>query len=446
MKIPKKPPSFNKIWDSIGKDRFEYIYQHLPISPLVNGKYIHWDKLRHLAPPDYLTSNEWWFGLKLCRREAKAVPLCSANGRPFEYLLPDPIHEWLHEIDLGAGGRIAMSKEIINTEMKDQYYLNSLFEEAIASSQIEGAVTTRRAAKDMLREKRAPENRAEQMVLNNYNAMLRIKELEKEKLTPELIFEIHRIITEKTLDDTSAAGRFRKATVDGEELFVLDNQGKILHNPPPVEQLEERMAAMCAFANGETPDSFVHPVIRSIILHFWLAYDHPFEDGNGRIARALFYWSMLHYGFWLFEFVSISPTIYKASAQYYLAFLYVETDDNDLTYFINHQLKVIRTAMAELHEYIKRKTREVKEIESKMHGMTLLNHRQRALVSHALRHPYHKYIVASHRTSHGISYETARSDLLNLCERGLFSQSKSGRTWNFTRVGDFENKLANLQD
>jgi len=56
------------------------------------------------------------------------------------------------------------------------------------------------------------------------------------------------------------------------------------------------MEAMCAFVNGRDTEPFIHPAIRAMILHFWLAYDHPFVDGNGRTARALFYWAMLRPG------------------------------------------------------------------------------------------------------------------------------------------------------
>ena len=113
---------------------------------------------------------------------------------------------------------------------------------------------------------------------------------------------------------------------------------EIFHDPPPAEQLDERMAAMCDFANGKIPNHFIHPVVRAIILHFWLAYDHPFVDGNGRTARALFYWLMLRNNYWLFEFISISQIIRKAPIKYGRAFLYTETDDNDLTYFILYHL------------------------------------------------------------------------------------------------------------
>jgi Fic family protein len=175
-----------------------------------------------------------------------------------------------------------------------------------------------------------------------------------------------------------------------------------------------------------------------------LAYDHPFVDGNGRVARALFYWSMLRSGFWLFEFISISQIIIHQPAKYGRAFLYTETDDNDLTYFILYHLEVIQRAIKELHEYIKRKTEKLQAIERELRGITILNHRQRALISHALRHPNHQYTIRSHQISHNVVYQTSRLDLLELESRGLLSSQKIRRTWFFTPVSDLEEKLSAL--
>jgi Fic family protein len=94
----------------------------------------------------------------------------------------------------------------------------------------------------------------------------------------------------------------------------------------------------------------VHPVVRAILIHFMLGYDHPFYDGNGRTARALFYWSLARSGYWLMEYVSISRLLRQAPAQYARAYRHTETDDNDTTYFIVHQLEVIQQAIAALHE------------------------------------------------------------------------------------------------
>jgi Fic family protein len=185
-------------------------------------------------------------------------------------------------------------------------------------------------------------------------------------------------------------------------------------------------------------------VIRAIILHFWLAYDHPFVDGNGRTARALFYWLMLRHNFWLFEFISISQIIRKAPIKYGRAFLYTETDDNDLTYFILYHLDVIRRAIKELHEYIKRKTEKLQALERELRGIVVLNHRERSLINHALRHPHQRYTFKSHQTSHNVVYQTARNDLLDLERRGLLISQKIGKTWYFTPVGELEEKLLKL--
>lgn len=442
MKKPETPPSMEEIQREVLKtERFSAMLEAAP-GLLGEGKYLHWDKLRRYKPPGDFTHHEWWFALKLGRMSHyKTIPLQDVWGDPFQYLMTDPIPERLHNIDLSAGGKIQMPEQITNPDMRDRYYVGSLIEEAITSSQLEGAVSTRKVAKEMIRSGRSPRDTSERMILNNFRTMRQIGKLKGKPLTPDLVLEIHRQITDQTLDDPASAGRFRRTD---ENVVVDDMYGEVYHNPPPAEQLDQRVAAMCDFANGKTPDGFVHPVIRSIILHFWLAYDHPFVDGNGRTARALFYWSMLRHGFWLFEFISISQMLLKAPAKYGRAFLYTETDDNDLTYFILYHLEVIRRAIEGLHKYLKRKAQQLQAVERELRGVSVLNHRQRALVSHALRHPTHRYTIASHRLSHNVVYQTARSDLLDLSDRGLVHQGKIGRTLYFTPVKDLEKVLAGL--
>lgn len=373
--------------------------------------------------------------------QRRPIPLRDVKGTPFSYALVDPIPEALHYVDQGAAGSIAMPDPIMNPETKDRYLIGSLIEEAITSSQLEGAVTTRVVAKEMIRTGRPPRDHSERMILNNFRTMQQIGKVREERLSKKLVLELHRLVTRETLDDPSAEGRLRRF---GEEAVVDDMYGQVFHEPPPAVQLEERIEAMCDFANGSSTREFVHPVIRSMILHFWLAYDHLFVDGNGRTARALFYWSMLHHGYWLCEFISISEIIRKAPVKYGRAFLYTETDDNDLTYFLIYHLEVIRRALDELHKYVARKTKQLQALESELRGMVVLNHRQRALVSHALRHPHHRYTIESHRASHNVAYQTARTDLLDLAKRGLLVSHKVGREWHFRPTGNLERRLGKL--
>ncbi len=198
---------------------------------------------------------------------------------------------------------------------------------------------------------------------------------------------------------------------------------------------------MCDFANGKTPDTFLEPVLRAVILHFWLAYDHPFVDGNGRTARALFTWAMLHHDYWLAEFVSLSKELKRGPAQYYRSFLYAENDEGDLTYFLLAQLRAIRAAIDELQSYVQRKMDEARALEPLLRESATFNHRQRALLSHALRNPSAEYTVRSHGTSHSVERQTARTDLKGLEAAGFLRCIVQGRRFLFTPVANLADVL-----
>ena len=432
MRIPAKPP-----------DWVESLTVHAETGmygPLARGRYRHWDTIRRLKPPTGLTPEQWWAAIKLSRLGLlKALPLRDVAGKRFVYATPDPSLELLHRIDQGAAGAIGSSEVGAGPEHGRRYLLSSLAEEAITSSQLEGANTTRKVAKEMIRSGRTPRTHGEQMILNNFEGLGWIRERRDQPLTPDLVLELHSILTKDTLDDNDV-GRLQQP---GERRVVVsDIEGNELHTPPPAEELPARLADMCRFANGEIgPEGFLHPVIRAVLVHFWLAYDHPFVDGNGRTARALFYWSMLHEGYWLTEYLSISRILRKAPAKYGRSFLYTETDDNDATYFVLYQLEVVGRAIDELHEYLARKNAEVRQVERALKNAGGLNGRQLALLSHALRNPETAYTIEGHRRSHNVVYESARSDLLDLAARGYLMQRKVGRRFVFDAAADLPDRL-----
>ncbi len=440
MRLPQFPPNFEDLIIEVTPERMIQLARHARTG---TGRYLHWDELRHRPPPEDVSHREWWLALKLFRINAlRPICLKDKEGRPFQFAVPEGVLQELHQIDLGTGGLVSIPEPIVNPQTRDRYLVRSLMEEAITSSQLEGAATTRKVAKDMIRTGRRPRDTSEQMILNNYLTMQRIRDLKSSALSPELVLEIHRLITDKTLEESTAAGRFRRSD---ERCVVGDDFGQIFHDPPPAGELAERMKAMCDFANGETPAHFIHPAVRAIVLHFWLAYDHPFVDGNGRTARALFYWSMLRNGYWIFEFISISTILRKAPIQYGRSFLYTETDDNDLTYFLVAQTEVISQAIGELHRYIERKAIQLRQAEQDIQALALFNHRQAALICHALNNPGQRYTVASHQQSHIVAYQTARTDLLDLAKRGVLKMVKKGKPMIFAAPTDVAERLAALE-
>lgn len=447
MKIPLSPPDVTAILHKL--DTHEMAAAMQQITPLPNGKYLHWDELRHRTPPAELSHEAWWASVFLARNgQMQKLPLLDKSGNPFQFSMPAPVQIGLHHIDRDAAGQIRTTSDHVTRDDPKRYLMSSLIEEAITSSQLEGAATTRQVAAAMLRQGRKPRDHSESMIFNNYRAMEMLRSLKDHPLTPAMVLELHRTLTEGTLDNSQDCGRLRAV----DDVSVVDKRDqKILHSPPTHHELPERLERLCQFANAdENSEPFVHPVIRAILLHFMIGYDHPFVDGNGRTARALYYWSMARSGYWLMEYTSISHILRKAPSQYVRAYLHTETDNNDTTYFVLHQIETIHKAIEALHHYLARKNKERLETQklltSSPNLRTRFNHRQQALITHALRGSGGPYRIDAHQRTHNVSYQTARNDLLELKDLGLLEMQKQGNAYVFFGPENLRQRLSDLSD
>jgi Fic family protein len=452
MKKPLPPPDPMELLAEITGDDpqrlLEVFFRGRPVDE--KGRYLHWDQMRHRKPPEGLTLEEWWYGTAASRaNNARTLPFAGTDGEPFRFTNIDRIQEMVHRIDQQASGRLQTDErtdEIVSSVASSgRYLVSSSVEEAIASSLLEGAATTRRVAKELLRTGRKPRDTSERMVLNNYFAMQAAEDLasSNEPLTSDHVLELHRIVTDGTLEDESEAGRLRKPE---ERIEIVWSDGQVLHRPPAAEELLSRLEQLCGFANGDTGDGFLHPVVQAVLIHFWIGYDHPFVDGNGRTARVLFYWSMLRSGYWLAQYISISSILRKAPAKYARSYLYTETDSNDVTYFVVYQLEIIRRAIEGLRQYLTRKSDEIAQVERAMRGVPGLNHRQLAILSDALRNPDMFFTFAGQKRLHRVAYQSARTDLLGLEARGLLKKEQVGRTFEFCPVDGLEDRIRGLSD
>jgi Fic family protein len=441
MKLPVPAPSLDGLLaKSIG--RLPALIG-LAVGPEVNGAYEHWDKLRHRVPPHDLTHEEWWLAIKL-RRQAirRSLPLADKDGAQFKISVTDSMQRLLHFIDREAAGSI---RGVDGSAGQERFLIRSLIEEAMTSSQLEGAATTRAVAKEMLSTGRQPRDKSERMIYNNFAAMHRIREWKGNPITRDAIIELHGMLTDGTLESDEDSGRFRDA---GDNVVVYDRGSPptLLHVPPPAHEIEARIQTLCDFANASDGAQFVHPVVRAIAIHFQIGYDHPFVDGNGRTARALFYWAMLNAGYWMTEYLSISSVLKKSPARYLRAYLYTESDEQDLSYFVAQQLEVIEKSILGLHEYIAKKHAEDKAARrviknSRVVGLSL-NHRQRAILADAIKDTGRAYTVASHQAAHTISYPTALNDLNDLVSKGLLMKVRAGKANEFFPAPDLRQRLS----
>ncbi|MCR9263935.1 MAG: Fic family protein [Flavobacteriaceae bacterium] len=354
----------------------------------------------------------------------------------YSYNVNEHLQQKLHYLDFNFGAGI-QKEQLLSDLDRQQYLNNALMEESIFSSMIEGATTTRVKAKEMLRKNKKPRNKSEQMILNNYEAIQFISEHQDQDLSLEKLFEIHQIVVKNTLEDEHI-GVFRNT----DDVHVMNEvTGEIVHTPPKFQELEPLMFSFCEFFNSNPKENFIHPIVKASILHFLIGYIHPFYDGNGRTARALFYWFLLKNGYWLTEYLSISRVIMETKSQYEKAYLYTEVDEMDVSYFVHYQVKVLTKAFEDLKKYIAKKKKEQKKI-SKFFQIESINERQAQILFWVERDSNRSFTVKEVENIFSVTNQTARTDLENLVDmRFLKKIAVDKKSSNYWKGDDFENLI-----
>ena len=380
----------------------------------IEDEYLYWDKVKYLTPKG-VDPQLFWGAVKMKRQ--MQLQTIRFGKYTFSFMITPLMQSLLHEFDLKMGGSLS-ANGVISPRDRQIYLVNSIMEEAIASSQMEGASTTRKVAKDMLRKELRPKNRSQQMIVNNYATIKQLVEEKGQVLDLNMLLDIHRSITTNTLDNPEDEGRLRQT----DDIYVIDAiTGSVAHTPPSHTEIEELLHDLFAFASDKDKSNFIHPIIKGIILHFMLAWIHPFVDGNGRTARSLVYWYMLKKDYWMTEYLSISRVIYKNKKRYERMFLYTEADHMNMTYFIQHNLQVMKKAYEDLKTYLSVKMEERNSV-LQYCDIEGINERQMQILKIINDTP--SLVLTSLEVSNrfGISDKTARTDLKVLTELGYLKR------------------------
>lgn len=381
-------------------------------------EYLYWDNFKYQPIPEGFTAEQVWSLLKLNRLTlSQKTPVKSISGGNFEFVMVNSLHQKLSFIDTHASSFIRSTK--LSEAEENKFIISGFAEEAIATSQIEGANTTRKVAKEMLASQRKPVTKSEQMILNSYQVMQKMNAWKDLELSAKMLLEIQSIVTEKALDDANDQGRFR---TDEDNIVIKDRlSNEIVYTPPKIDQMLSNLDELLRFANRDENDQnedFLHPVIKASILHFWVAYLHPFPDGNGRTARAVFYWYLLKKNYWLVQYLSVSRAIVNSRKRYDDAFIYSE-NENDITYFLFYITEAFKISIEKFIEYVREKTIETEQYKKIASGLQEYNPRQVALLNYFLSHVNEIVDVNIHQAKHGVSRQTAHNDLMSLVAKGL---------------------------
>jgi Fic family protein len=412
-----------KLLMELGTEIFDYVRK------VSNTEYLYWDTFAYKEPsPKDVSKESLWAMTKMIRRaQSLKTPIRDKDGNFFTWAKLPYFEEFFHELDMNTGGGLFVGSAEVDKANKQKLISRGIMEEAIASSQLEGAATSRQAAKKMLREGRKPKNESEQMIVNSYLSMKSIEEKYKdEKMTLDLLFEMHGMITQDTLDSEGERPRLRNV---GDPIVVSDEaDGTVYHAGPDAGFVKGELERLVRFANDDLETGeFIHPVIKAIMLHFWIGYLHPFTDGNGRLARLLFYWSLLRSGYWAFAYLPISKVIKRSPKQYIMAYVYSEQDDNDLSYFINYNIRKIKLAVKEFLGYMEEQSRKNAFMREKYGIRYHLNDRQIHLLQYLHGDSDVSTTLAAHASVNQVTKATAIKDLKDLMKKGFLGRVKKGK-------------------
>lgn len=397
------------------------------------------EELKYRIPRNELEQK--WAVIKLARAlSSNHLPYTSV---PITYVLTPEISRELHFCDQDLSTVFFEGRSSLGSA--PEYITEALSDEAIASSKLEGAVTTELVAKNMLRKNIPPKNKDEQMIVNNHQAMQFIRDKKDILLTPAFIREIQGIVTKGTLPEESQSGVFRSTN----DVSVIDRvTGEVIHYPPDAEKIESMISALCDLVNADRvhkedrEKNFVHPIIVSIALHFLIGYIHPFYDGNGRTARTLFYWYVLSRGYDVFSYMPISKIIQQAPAQYRDAYLATEEDELDLTYFIRYNIRCINKARKALIDHLKQENIRKSNADKAISKLPNVSKRQASILSYMVEYKAEEFGIQEIADRFSVTYQTARTDLMHLADSRYLCMMKRGKAFFYRVSSDWLQNIA----
>jgi len=422
MRKPQKAPDLSQIKPSpdIITDP-----ESIALARGYNDRYLHWDRLQYYDCGRFGRESLWYLMKVMRIGSSRTIEI---GGLTVTFNIPDRFRKPLHRIDTALSGE-TLPIGGFSDKRRTVLSVSSMMEESIASSQIEGAVTTAEDARRMLRDQTFPRNRSERMILNNYRAMGFIRSNLGRELSPELIKELHGIISQDTLDSSGYEGVFRT----DDSVAVRDAlTGEIYHQPVPHGLIAPMIEGLCGFANDD--EDCIHPIIKGILIHYITAYIHPFMDGNGRVSRSLFYWYAMRKGYSIMEYLSVSRAIGEHRGDYGTAYLLSETDGNDATYFIDYSLNMIMLALGTFQGYLEARIDDRRAVRDLM-DTDGLTQRQADILASLMNSgsPMNLYELASEL---GVSHQTVHNDLKVLVGKGYAKESsKEGRMIRFVYSG-----------
>ena len=353
--------------------------------------------------------------------------------------MPDYIHElpdwpqfvWNHETvaaPLASArhkqGRLLGQMEALGFKVKEEAVLRTLTDDVLKSSEIEGekldaeqvrSSVARRLGMDIGGLKPADRN-----VEGVVEMMLDATQRYDQPLTEDRLFgwhaalfpTAHRIKVGAWRDDSTAPMQVVSGPVGRERVHF---------EAPPAARLEEEMRRFLEWFNG---DATTEPVLKAAQAHLWFVTIHPFDDGNGRIARAIADMALARSEESSQRFYSMSAQVRQDRSDYYRILEQTQQGSMDITAWVEWFLACLTQAIEGAHSAL------AGVITKARYWETLrdvpLNDRQRLVINRLLDGFEGKLTTSKWATLTKSSQDTALRDIQQLVERGVLIRNPAG--------------------
>jgi len=322
-------------------------------------------------------------------------------------------------------GRILGQMNAIGFDVKEQANLETLTLDVIHSSEIEGEQLNYEQVRSSIARLLGlevsglvPSSRHIDGVVE---MMLDATQRHQQPLTEDRIFGWHSALFPLGRSGmyNIEVGKYRT----GEMLVVSGAMGKEkIHYKAPAPHLVK--SEMDKFLEWFNKDDEIDLVLKSAIAHFWFIIIHPFDDGNGRIARAISDLLLARSDKSAERFYSMSSQILVERKQYYAILQNVQHSSGDITEWLVWFLNCLKNALLATEKALSKTLFKAEFWNT--HENTIINERQRLVLNKLLGNFIGNLTTSKWAKMAKTSQDTALRDITDLVNKGILEKAKSG--------------------
>ena len=328
-------------------------------------------------------------------------------------------------------GRMLGALERLGIKLREEAILRTLTEEVVKSSEIEGEILDREQVRSSLARRLGIDvgalKPADRNVEGVVDMILDATRDYRKPLTAERLFSwhaalfptgysgLHKIAVGKWRTEEAGAMRVVSGAIGRERTHF---------EAPEAKRLDKEMAAFLEWVEDKAVESMVDPVLRAAIAHLWFVTIHPFEDGNGRMARAIADMQLARAEQSPQRFYSMSAQIRAERNAYYDILERTQKGDLDITEWLLWFLACLNDAFDHAETLLAGVLAKADFWER--HRDKPLNDRQTTVLNRLIDGFEGKLTSSKWAKLTKVSQDTASRDIRDLIEKGILRQDEGG--------------------